>query len=60
MNLPERFSVKGEARSFFVNSATVLITGRQPPPLSSVLYGIIFERPSVLAAQLLLREKSGA
>ncbi len=35
-------------------------TGRQPPPLSSVLYGIISERLSVLAAQLHLREKSGA
>jgi hypothetical protein len=36
-----------------------LITGRQLPPLSSVLYGIISERRTVLAAQLLLREKSG-
>jgi hypothetical protein len=35
-------------------------TGRQLPPLSSVLYGIISRRRSVLAAQLLLREKSGA
>ena len=34
-------------------------TGRQLPPLSSVLYGIISGRRSVLAAQLLLREKSG-
>ncbi len=34
-------------------------TGRQPPSLSSVLYGIISESRSVLAAQLLLREKSG-
>jgi hypothetical protein len=34
--------------------------GRQPPPLSSVLYGIISERRSVLAVQILLREKSGA
>ena len=34
--------------------------GRQPPPVSSVLYGIITERRSILAAQLLLREKSGA
>jgi hypothetical protein len=34
-------------------------TGRQLPPLSSVLYGIISERRTVLAAQLLLREKSG-
>jgi hypothetical protein len=33
-------------------------TGRQPPP--SVLYGIISKRRSVLAAQLLLREKSGS
>jgi hypothetical protein len=39
---------------------TVAPTGRQPPPLSSVLYRIISERRSVLAAQLLLREKSGA
>ncbi len=38
----------------------VHITGRQPPPLSSVLYMIISGRRSVLAAQLLLREKSGA
>ncbi len=29
-------------------------TGRQPPPLSSLLYGIISERYSVLATQLLL------
>ncbi len=36
------------------------LTGRQLPPLSSVLYGIISGRHSVLAAQLLLREKSGA
>ncbi len=35
-------------------------TGRHLPPLSSVLYGIISQRSSVLAAQLLLREKSGA
>jgi hypothetical protein len=35
-------------------------TGRQLPPLSSVLYRIISKRRSVLAAQLLLREKSGA
>jgi hypothetical protein len=35
-------------------------TGRQPPPLSSVLYGIIYKRCSVVAAQVLLREKSGA
>jgi hypothetical protein len=33
---------------------------RQLPPLSSVLYGIISGRRSVLAAYLLLREKSGA
>jgi hypothetical protein len=37
-----------------------LVTGRQPTPLSSVLYGIIYKRRSVLAAQLLLREKSDA
>jgi hypothetical protein len=36
------------------------LTGRQLPPLSSVLYGIISRRRSVLAAQLHLREKSGA
>jgi hypothetical protein len=36
------------------------VTGRQPPPLSSVLYGIIYKRCSVVAAQVLLREKSGA
>ncbi len=35
-------------------------TGRQPPPLSSVLFGIIYKRCSVVAAQVLLREKSGA
>ncbi len=35
-------------------------TGRQPPPLSSVLYGIIYKRYSVVAAEVLLREKSGA
>ncbi len=40
-------------------SPLLLTTGRQLPPLSSVLYGIISERRSVLAAQLLLREKSG-
>ncbi len=34
-------------------------TGRQLPPLPSVLYGIISERRTVLAAQLLLGEKSG-
>jgi hypothetical protein len=39
---------------------TVHTTGRQPPPLSSVLYRIISGRRSVLAAQVLLREKSGA
>ncbi len=36
------------------------VTGRQLPPLSSVLYGIISKRRSVLAAQLILRKKSGA
>jgi hypothetical protein len=35
-------------------------TGRQPPPLSSVLYRIISKRRSVVAAQVLLREKSSA
>jgi hypothetical protein len=34
-------------------------TGRQLPPLSSVLYRIISKRRYILAAQLLLREKSG-
>jgi hypothetical protein len=34
-------------------------TGRQLPPLSSVLYRIISRRRYILAAQLLLREKSG-
>jgi hypothetical protein len=38
----------------------VVATGRQLPPLSSVLYGIISKRRSVLAAQILLRGKSGA
>jgi hypothetical protein len=36
-----------------------LTTGRQLPPLSSVLYRIISKRRYILAAQLLLREKSG-
>ncbi len=39
---------------------TPVTTGRQPPPLSSVLYEIIYKRCSVVAAQVLLREKSGA
>jgi hypothetical protein len=39
---------------------SVNITGRQLPPLSSVLYRIISKRRNILAAQLLLREKSGA
>jgi hypothetical protein len=49
-----------------VNSAhpplkqSICTTDRPPPPLCSVLCGIISKRPSVLAAQLLLREKSGA
>ncbi len=47
-----RFSGKG-------GKGMVVITGRQPPPLSSVLYGIISKRRSVVAAQLLLREKLG-
>jgi hypothetical protein len=34
-------------------------TGRQLPPLSSVLYRIISKRRYILAAQLLPREKSG-
>ncbi len=34
-------------------------TGRQLPPLSSVLYRIISKRRYILAAQLLLRVKSG-
>jgi hypothetical protein len=34
-------------------------TGRQLRPLSSVLYRIISKRRYILAAQLLLREKSG-
>ncbi len=41
-------------------STSVISTGRQPPPLSSVLYRIIYKRRSVVAAQVLLREKSGA
>ena len=44
----------------FVNIMIVHSTGRQPPPLSSVLYRIIYKRRSVVAAQELLREKSGA
>jgi hypothetical protein len=35
------------------------VTGRQLRPLSSVLYRIISKRLYMLAAQLLLREKSG-
>ncbi len=42
----------------YYNPSTLKTTGRQLPPLSSVLYGIISGRRSVLAAQLLLREKS--
>ncbi len=42
------------------NFATVTSTGRQLHPVSSVLYRIISTRRYVLAAQLLLREKSGA
>jgi hypothetical protein len=42
------------------NSGFTSTTGRKLPPLSSVLYGIISKRRSVLAAQLILREKSGA
>jgi hypothetical protein len=38
----------------------VRVTGRQPPPLSSGLYRIIYKRRSAVAAQVLLREKSGA
>ena len=34
-------------------------TGMQLPPLSSVPYRIIVKRRYILAAQLLLREKSG-
>jgi hypothetical protein len=43
-----------------LNRARATYTGRQPPPLSSVLYRIIYKRRSVVAAQVLLREKSGA
>ncbi len=43
-----------------VDAGRVGVTGRQLPPLSSVLYGIISGRRSVLAAYLLLREKSVA
>jgi hypothetical protein len=46
--------------TLWIYSRLVHPTGRQLPPLSSVLYGIISKRRSVLAAQLLLREKSGA
>jgi hypothetical protein len=38
---------------------SITSTGRQLPPLSSVLYRIISKRRYILAAQLLLREKSG-
>jgi hypothetical protein len=50
--------VRSELVLFFLWN--VLATGRQLPPLSSVLYGIISERRTVLAAKLLLKEKSGA
>jgi hypothetical protein len=43
-----------------VENSMEIYTGRQPPPLSSVLYRIIYKRRSVVAAQVLLREKSGA
>jgi hypothetical protein len=43
----------------FSRSPTATPTGRQLPPLSSVLYRIISKRRYILAAQLLLREKSG-
>jgi hypothetical protein len=39
---------------------SVSYTGRQPPPLSSVLYRIISGRLSILAIQLFLEEKSAA
>jgi hypothetical protein len=42
-----------------ISHHSVHSTGRQPPPLSSVLHGIIYKRCSVVAAQVLLREKSG-
>ncbi len=41
-----------------LNRARATYTGRQLPPLSSVLYGIVYKRCSVVAAQVLLREKS--
>jgi hypothetical protein len=41
------------------HSNKVQYTGRQLRPLSSVLYRIISKRRYILAAQLLLREKSG-
>jgi hypothetical protein len=43
----------------FYLPAGVETTGRQLRPLSSVLYRIISKRRYILAAQLLLREKSG-
>ncbi len=46
-------------RFFAVPHRTVQFTGRQLPPLSSVLYRIISKRRYILAAQLLFREKSG-
>ncbi len=50
-------SLEGVVPSMCCCWESVPHTGRQLPPLSSVLYRIISKR---LAAQLLLREKSGA
>jgi len=49
-----------QVRPQSIQSARLSSTGRQPPPLSSVLYRIIYKRCSVVATQVLLREKSGA
>jgi hypothetical protein len=52
--------IKNKIKSTRESDVMVSHTGRQPPPLSSVLYRIIYKRCSIVAAQVLLREKSGA
>jgi hypothetical protein len=55
-------SLKGDDFATNTKKTTYIVffTGRQPPPLSSVLYRIIYKRRSVVATQVLLREKSDA
>jgi hypothetical protein len=54
-----KVAVRGEDFARFGMCKRGQSTGRQLPPLSSVLYRIIYKRRYILAAQLLLREKSG-